>query len=83
MLEPAKKQLKEARELGNDFGLEVKTWYEFSDKELARLVAHVSAKAHNAALDSAEKVLTSVNSYDNPMTASDCADKIRTMKEPT
>ena len=53
MNKPTKKQIKEARDLGDAFGLDCGRWWQFSAKELALLIAHVRTEATNAALERA------------------------------
>jgi len=54
------------------------SWVDISE-ELERFAALVRA----AALEEAADICDRVNNYDNPMTAGDCADAIRALKEKT
>jgi osmotically-inducible protein OsmY len=58
---------------------------------LPQSIAHITIEEmerfakiiRNQALEEAAKVCDGVNNYSNPMTANDCADAIRAMKEQT
>ena len=53
------------------------------DSNYMEMLYSFAALVRNAALEDAADICDRVNNYDNPMTAGDCADAIRALKEKT